>query len=220
MTLLQVQQLSVFLKRLIIKDISFTLDAGKTLAIIGQSGTGKTTLARAIVGLIPPSSGEILIQGTKVPLIGWSQKDLWARKLIQMIFQDPYASLNPRQTIYHILSEPLQIHRLVTSEIEQTQKIDSLLNAVELDADIKHRFPSALSGGQRQRIALARALAVEPKLLILDEALSALDVILQRQMLELLLKLQKENQIAYLFITHNHKMAEMIADDIFEITIS
>ncbi len=188
-----------------IADVSFDLAAGETLAIVGESGSGKTTLARAIAGLIPPTSGKIYLNGKELPTISWSKRGLWARKHIQMVFQDPYASLNPKQTIYQILSEPLTIHKI-------DQSIDELLLKVGLTPDIKYRFPSSFSGGQRQRIALARALAVEPSLLILDESLSALDVILQRQMLELLMKIQHQQNLAYLFITHHLKAAQKITN--------
>lgn len=212
-SLLQIKKLSVHISKPIFQDISFELTTKKTLAILGQSGSGKTTLAKAIVGLIQPSSGEILLEGQSIPKIKWFQRYLWVKKRVQMIFQDPFSSLNPRQTIEKILYEPFIIHRHEVSD----EKINELLERVELPLEIKKLYPTSLSGGQRQRVALARAIALEPKLLILDEALSSLDVILQHKMINLLRKLQKEKEIAYLFITHNQRIADEISDEIFYI---
>ncbi|MFA6915781.1 MAG: ATP-binding cassette domain-containing protein [Parachlamydiales bacterium] len=193
--------------------VSFQVEAGKTYGIVGKSGCGKSTLAKAIAGLIQ-YEGWIAVDGQRIPPISWSNHALWARKLVQMIFQDPYSCLNPKMTICDILSEPFEVHGLIPNKVERMAAIQQLLENVGLPQDILYRYPKTFSGGQRQRIAIARALAVIPRLLILDESLSALDGHLQQQLLALLRELQNKYGITFLFITHHLKMAESFCNRI------
>lgn len=210
--LLKIEKLTVkYGAKTILDNVSFALDIAKTYGIVGKSGSGKSTLAKAIAGLIP-YEGDIRIAGHKVPPISWTQRQLWARKLVQMIFQDPYSCLDPKMTVYEILAEPLEVHKLSSNAMEKTIAIQQLLENVGMQSDVLYRYPHSFSGGQRQRIAIARALAVRPQLLILDESLSALDEPLQQQLLELLKSLQNKYEMAFLFITHHLKMAEDFCD--------
>lgn len=199
-------------KAVILDNVSLTLETGKTYGIVGKSGSGKSTLAKVVSGLIPAQQGSVLIEGKEIPVISWSAKELWARRLVQMIFQDPYSCLNPKMTILDILSEPYEVHGLFPNKSERLSAILKLLENVGLPQDIVYRLPTSLSGGQRQRIALARALAVCPRLLILDESLSALDEPLRYQMIDLLKTLQSQYGMSYLFITHHLDLAEEISD--------
>ena len=176
---------------------NLTIHTGEIVGLVGESGSGKTTLGRCLVGLQTPVSGDILFKGN--PLAD----DRQAKKCIQMIFQDPYASLNPQLTIQQSLSEPLTIHGLYKDKTQRQQRLQALLNQVELDASALKRYPHQFSGGQRQRIAIARALACEPELLICDEAVTALDVLIQQQVVALLKKLVEETRLSLLFITHD-----------------
>jgi len=193
-----------------VDDVSFTIEPGETLGVVGESGCGKTTLGRAIVRLTEPSAGNILFEGEDIARKARTGLRVWRRNL-QMIFQDPYGSLNPRMTVEDIIGEGLDIHELVEGGTARHKRIVGLLEAVGLDPAYVHRYPHEFSGGQRQRIGIARALAVEPKLLVCDEPVSALDVSVQAQIINLLQDLQQERGIAYLFIAHDLAVVEHIS---------
>jgi oligopeptide/dipeptide ABC transporter ATP-binding protein len=203
--------------------VDFTLQAGETLALVGESGCGKSSLAKALVGLNPITSGAALLRGEQIS--GLSRRALRRyRSELQLVFQDPYASLNPRFTIAATLAEPLLLHGKATrSNVDA--KVCELLGQVGLDAELRQRYPHEFSGGQRQRISIARALAVEPKLLLCDEVTSALDVSIQAQILDLLKSVQQKLGLSYLFITHDlgvvryiaHRVAVMYVGQIVEL---
>jgi peptide/nickel transport system ATP-binding protein/oligopeptide transport system ATP-binding protein len=190
--------------------VSFSVEAGKTLALVGESGCGKSTVSRLVLRLIEPDSGQIQFEGRD--LIAFDAGELRAfRRNAQIIFQDPYASLNPRMTVGQILSEPLALHDLVPST-QRRARVEDLLRLVGLDPRFARRYPHEFSGGQRQRIAIARALAVEPKLIICDEPVSALDVSIRSQILNLLRDLQDRLGLAYIFVSHDLAVVKHIAD--------
>jgi peptide/nickel transport system ATP-binding protein len=197
---------------LALDDVSFTIFRGTTLAIVGESGSGKSTLASCLACLESPTAGNIWFEGKDIVKLGGRARRQ-VRPQIQLIFQDPASSLNPRWSVFEILVEPLILQRKFTRE-EMIQHANSLLERVGLSPDIMQRPPTELSGGQRQRLAIARALALEPKLLILDEALSALDCSVQAQIANLLTDLQTSLGMTYLFITHDLAMAAHLADEI------
>jgi oligopeptide/dipeptide ABC transporter ATP-binding protein len=194
--------------------VSFSVKEGETLGVVGESGSGKTTLARGILRLVRPTSGKVYFDGTDVVNAKRAQMKTLRRKM-QIIFQDPYASLDPRQTVSSLLYEAMKIHRVVKNKAEATRKSVELLETVGLSEEHLYRFPHEFSGGQRQRIAVARALAVSPSFLVLDEPTSFLDVSVQASVLNLLKDLQKELNLTYLFITHNlavvHHMSDYVA---------
>ena len=193
-----------------VDDVSFDICRGETLGLVGESGCGKTTVGRTILNLIEPTSGEVSFEGTDV--FGAGKRELKnLRKDMQIIFQDPYASLDPRMSIANSLGEGLKIHRMGTAE-ERFGKVVDLLQKVGLEEYHAHRFPHEFSGGQRQRIGIARALAVGPKFIVCDEPVSALDVSIQSQVLNLLKDLQQEFELAYLFIAHNLSVVEHVSD--------
>lgn len=193
-----------------VDDVSFTIAPGETLGLVGESGCGKTTLGRAIVRLVELTAGSIFFEGENLARLGGA--NLRARRRnVQMIFQDPYGSLNPRMTVADIIAEALDIHGLVDTQSVRQKRIVELLQAVGLDAAYAQRYPHEFSGGQRQRIGIARALAVEPKLIVCDEPVSALDVSVQAQIINLLQDLQQERGIAYLFIAHDLAVVEHIS---------
>ena len=193
-----------------VDDVSFAIRSGETLGLVGESGCGKSTTGRTIIRLYEPTSGEIIYKGTEIGRL--SQKELKPyRKKIQMIFQDPYASLNARMTVGDIIGEPLDIHELASGK-ERLEKIHQLLHDVGLNPDHATRYPHEFSGGQRQRIGIARALAVEPDFIICDEPISALDVSIQAQVVNMLEDLQRERNITYLFIAHDLSMVKHISD--------
>ena len=203
--------------------VDFQLFPGETLALVGESGCGKSTLARALVGLNPITSGRALLD--EQPITGISRTELRRyRKELQLVFQDPYASLNPRFTIAETLAEPLLLHGKATRK-NADEKVCQLLSQVGLDTELRQRYPHEFSGGQRQRISIARALAVEPRLLLCDEVTSALDVSIQAQILDLLRSVQRERGLSYLFITHDlgvvryiaHRVAVMYVGQIVEL---
>ena len=193
-----------------VDDVSLAIAPGETLGLVGESGCGKTTLGRAIVRLVEPTAGTVSLEGTN--LTGLSGSALRAqRRKIQMIFQDPYGSLNPRMTVEDIVGEALDIHELAKGQAARRERVAELLQAVGLDATYAQRYPHEFSGGQRQRIGIARALAVEPRLIVCDEPVSALDVSVQAQIINLLQDLQQQNGLAYLFIAHDLAVVEHIS---------
>jgi oligopeptide transport system ATP-binding protein len=191
--------------------VSFELQRGETLGVVGESGCGKSTTGRCILRLIEPSSGEVWFEGRSVTRANRSELRALARDM-QIIFQDPYASLNPRMTVGAIVGEALTIHKLTRTAREYEDRIVQLLETVGLSAEHSRRFPHEFSGGQRQRIGIARALAVSPKLVVCDEAVSALDVSIQAQVINLLEDLQAEFGLTYVFIAHDLSVVEHISD--------
>ncbi|MDQ0218602.1 ATP-binding cassette domain-containing protein [Peribacillus cavernae] len=195
-----------------VNGINLTLKKGETLGIVGESGCGKSTLGQMIVQLLRPTDGRILFEGKNLSNLT-PQEFRKTRADIQMIFQDPYSSLNPRMRVFDIIAEPLRTHKSLQKE-ELKATIQELMETVGLNADLMNRYPHQFSGGQRQRIAIARALALKPKLIVCDEAVSALDVSIQAQILNLLRRLQKEYQLTYIFIGHGIPAVKYIASRI------
>jgi oligopeptide/dipeptide ABC transporter ATP-binding protein len=192
-----------------VDDVSFDIFAGETLGLVGESGCGKSTVGRCLLRLIEPTGGEVWFENRNVLNLG--KQDLRElRREMQIIFQDPYASLNPRLTILSIIGEPLKIHG-IGSKSEQKERVADLLKKVGLDPNYMHRYPHEFSGGQRQRLGIARALALNPKLIIADEPVSALDVSVQAQVVNLLQDLQQELGLTYLFISHGLAIVEHIS---------
>jgi len=193
-----------------VEDVSFAVDAGETLGLVGETGCGKSTVARTLVGLYSPTAGEALFRGQDVHAALAGPDAAVFRRRIQMIFQDPYASLNPRMTVGDIVGEPLDVHNLATG-IERRERIMRLLDQVGLSPEHANRFPHEFSGGQRQRVGIARALAAGPEFLICDEPISALDVSIQAQVVNLLQELQQEYGLTYLFVAHDLSMIKHIS---------
>ena len=197
--------------------VSFRIPRGKTVGLVGESGSGKTTTGRAIARLVSTTEGSIEYEGQN--LIPLSDREFFPfRKKIQVIFQDPFSSLNPRMTIYNIIAEPLDVHYKGWSKSQKGELIADLLEKVGLGADFMQRFPHQFSGGQRQRIGIARALAVKPEFIICDEPVSALDVSVQAQIVNLLQDLQEEFGLTYLFIAHDLAVVEHISDEVLVMT--
>lgn len=194
-----------------VNDISFNIKKGETLGLVGESGCGKSTAGRTIIRLYEPTAGSVKVDGVDVTKLSKSQMKAQRRKM-QMIFQDPFASLNPRMTILDIIGEALDIHGLAGSKAERKRRVEELLELVGLNAEHASRFPHEFSGGQRQRIGITRALAVEPKFIICDEPISALDVSIQAQVINLLMDLQKKMGLTYLFVAHDLSMVKYMSD--------
>lgn len=194
-----------------VNEISFSIGRGETVGVVGESGCGKSTAGRTVMRLYEPTSGSVSFDGKDIyKMRGAELKSL--RRNMQMIFQDPYASLNPRMTVTDIIGEALDIHKLVSSRTERKKRVEELLDLVNLNPDHATRYPHEFSGGQRQRIGIARALAVDPKFIIADEPISALDVSIQAQVVNLMQDLQRKMGLTYLFIAHDLSMVKHISD--------
>jgi len=195
-----------------VDDVNFTIERGRTLGLVGESGCGKSTLGRAVLRLNEPTAGEVNLDGA--PVTGISPRELMARRReMQIIFQDPYASLNPRRTVLQTLREPLDLHRIGTPA-ERRRRVEELLELVGLHPQALSRYPHEFSGGQRQRIGVARALALDPKLIVADEAVSALDVSVQAQVLNLISDLQQRLGLSFLFISHDLAVVQHVSHDV------
>jgi oligopeptide transport system ATP-binding protein len=196
-----------------VDDVSFSIPRGSTVGLVGESGSGKTTIGRAILKLVAATGGQVLFDGIDIlPLPESEFRPL--RRRVQMIFQDPFGSLNPRHTIFQIIGEALEIHFPKMSSSQREQRVADLLKQVGLKPEMMHRYPHEFSGGQRQRIGIARALAVEPEFIVCDEPVSALDVSVQAQIVNLLQDLQEQLGLTYLFIAHDLAVVEHISDQV------
>lgn len=194
-----------------VNDVSFTLQKGQVVGLVGESGSGKSTVARCVMRLIEPTAGEVIYEGKN--LLELNQAEMKPlRKEIQIIFQDPYASLNPRKTILESIGEPLLYHGLVKNENQKREKVAEILSHIGMAADVMNRYPHQFSGGQQQRICIGRAIGMQPRLIICDEALSALDVSVQAQIINLLNDLKAKLQLSYLFISHDLSIVKYICD--------
>jgi len=194
-----------------VNDISFAIQQGETLGLVGESGCGKTSAGRTIIRLYEPTAGQVNYDGVDITKLSKSKFKAYRRKM-QMIFQDPYSSLNPRMTVMDIIGEALDIHGLVGSRAERKRRVEQLLDLVGLNSEHASRYPHEFSGGQRQRIGITRALAVEPQFIICDEPISALDVSIQAQIINLLIDLQKKLGLTYLLIAHDLSMVKYMSD--------
>lgn len=196
-----------------VDDVSFTIEAGTTVGLVGESGSGKSTIGKTILKLVPPTSGQILFEGRDVlPMSENEFRPL--RREMQMIFQDPFGSLNPRHTIFQIVGEALEIHFPAMDRAARRERVAELMKQVGLKPEMMERYPHEFSGGQRQRIGIARALAVKPKFIVCDEPVSALDVSVQAQIVNLLQDLQAELGLTYLFIAHDLAVVEHVSDHV------
>ncbi len=193
-----------------VDDINLTIHKGETLGLVGESGCGKSTLGRTILNLIPKTSGQIFYEGQDIG--AYDKKQMWEmRKKMQIIFQDPYSSLNPRMTVYDLVSAPLEVHGIGSAK-ERREMVISILHDVGLDQQYLNRFPHEFSGGQRQRIGIARALILNPEFVVCDEAVSALDVSVRAQVLNLMKKMQEKRGLTYLFISHDLSVVRHVSD--------
>ena len=192
--------------------VSLSVRKGETLGLVGESGCGKSTLGRTILRLIPATEGQVMYNGEDI--LTYDKKKMWEmRRKLQIIFQDPYSSLNPRMTVYDLISAPLEVYKVGTKE-ERREMVEEILQEVGLDKQYLNRFPHEFSGGQRQRIGIARALALEPEFIVCDEPVSALDVSIQAQILNLMQDLQEERKFTYMFITHDMSVVKHISNSI------
>lgn len=198
--------------RCAVDNVSFTLEAGKTLAVVGESGAGKSSVARMIVRLIEPTSGDVWFGGEKVSALS-RRRFQGVRRDIQIVFQDPYSSLNPVMSVGESVTEPLLLHTDMT-RADRRRRAAELLDQVGINADMSGRRPHELSGGQLQRVSIARALSVEPKLIVCDEPVAALDASIRAQVINLLVDLQAERGLSYLFISHDLQLVQHVADDV------
>ena len=196
-----------------VDDVSFTIDAGKTLGVVGESGCGKSTLGRTILRLHEATSGEVLFEGKNI-LNCTKKESLELRRKMQIVFQDPYSSLDPRKTVFQTISEPIRYHKMYASSDEVTERTFELMRTVGLTERYASIYPHEMDGGRRQRIGIARALSLNPKFIVCDEPVSALDVSIQAQVLNLLMDLQEQMGLTYLFITHNLSVVKHISDEI------
>ncbi len=196
-----------------VDDVSFSIGRGETYGLVGESGCGKSTLGRTLVKIYPATEGKILYKGEDISKFS-GEKEKEFRKSVQMIFQDPYASLNPRMTVGEIIKEPMEIHGILASAKDREDRAAELLKTVGLKPDHIRRYPHEFSGGQRQRISIARTLALNPEFIICDEPISALDVSIQAQIINLLKEIQEESGISYLFVAHDLSMVNYISDRI------
>ncbi|MEQ1770212.1 MAG: oligopeptide/dipeptide ABC transporter ATP-binding protein [Devosia sp.] len=190
--------------------VDLVVEEGETFGLVGESGCGKSTLGRTIKGIYKPTDGNIVFEGQDIARLSSQDAQTFARRM-QMIFQDPYASLNPRMTVGEIIAEGLDIHR-IGNRAERLERVRAIMQTVGLNAEYRHRFPHEFSGGQRQRIAIARALVVEPAMVVCDEPISALDVSIQGQIVNLLKDLQQRLRLTYIFVAHNLSMVKYISD--------
>jgi len=196
-----------------VDNVTFSLNSGKTLGVVGESGCGKSTLGRVVLGLLDATDGEILFEGRDIThAVGHERKEL--RKDMQIIFQDPFSSLNPRMCVSKLIADPLKHFKMYKSEAERMKRVEELMDVVGLAKRLAYSYPHELDGGRRQRIGVARALALNPKFIVCDEPVSALDVSIQAQILNLLQDLQERSQLTYIFITHDLSVVKHISDDI------
>ena len=196
-----------------VDDISFTIERGKTLGIVGESGCGKSTAGRAILRLLEPTGGQVLFEGVDIATLGKEQMRKM-RKDMQIIFQDPFSSLNPRKTISETIGEPLKINNIITDKKKRMERVLEIMGIVGLAERLVNTYPHELDGGRRQRIGIARALALDPKFIVCDEPVSALDVSIQAQILNLMKELQASLNLTYMFITHDLSVVNHFSDDI------
>ena len=216
--LLQVDHLKKYFKSAkgtvhAVDDVSFTIEKGKTLGVVGESGCGKSTLGRTIIRLQEPTEGSVLFEGKNISAL--NQKELWKqRREMQMIFQDPFSSLNPRMTISQTIEEPLKLYGLCADKESRQKRVAELMDTVGLARRLYNTYPHELDGGRRQRIGIARALALQPKFIVCDEPVSALDVSIQAQIINLLNELQDQYKLTYLFISHDLSVVEHISDTV------
>lgn len=196
-----------------VDDVSFTIEKGHTLGVVGESGCGKTTLGRTILRLLEPTSGQILFHGEDITKLN-KEKMKRIRKEMQLIFQDPYASLNPRMSVSEIIKEPMIVNKMYASKGELEQRVKELMEVVGLAPRLVNTYPHEMDGGRRQRVGIARALATNPQFIVCDEPVSALDVSIQAQILNLMMDLQEEKQLSYLFITHDLSVVKHISTEI------
>ena len=194
--------------------LTFHIEAGKTLGVVGESGCGKSTLGRTILNLLEPTSGQILFQGEDVTNIRGTRRFFETRKDMQLIFQDPFSSLDPRMCVYDAIAEPLRIHKVCADPAELDREVTKLMDRVGLAERLTYSYPHELDGGRRQRIGIARALALRPRFIVCDEPVSALDVSIQAQILNLMQDLQAEMDLTYMFITHDLSVVKHISNDI------
>ena len=192
--------------------VDLSIDAGKTLGVVGESGCGKTTLGRCMINLIPATSGQILLNGQDILSKDYRKKQL--RKDLQIIFQDPYSSLDPRKTVANIIAEPLIANRICKSRAERKERVAEIMDTVGLAQRLANSYPHELDGGRRQRIGVARALVIEPKFVVCDEPVSALDVSIQAQILNLMMDIQEQRGVSYMFITHDMSVVKHISHEL------